>query len=287
MAPDTPISKPGSSAVHAPPVTANVNQTVHVAKQDNLKPMEESKAAVLEQAPTLQQAIGQLNTAIERLYKINGFLDKEMENVADIKTDADLWEKPVKAASLDVEEMNVEIDKVGQLTDRLLSDRRQLAEHQGGILPATKNFLRTVCHALSPGTKVILAAASQGSSLVIAPSETTLMSQVPVLSPYGILFNTLSKLIEVTPPFQFFSLQLLEKDSERKKAFEGELEGVQSNLMILRQHVNVPKRFENVKEEVQIHGLGVLSAMLDLIGRQLIYVNIRGGKIGNNNSSTF
>jgi len=74
----------------------------------------------------------------------------------------------------------------------------------------------------------------------------------------------------------------LEKDSERKEAFEGELEGIQSNLMILRQHVNVPKRFENVKEDVQIQGLGVLSAMLDLIGRQLVYVNISGGKIGTN-----
>jgi hypothetical protein len=72
----------------------------------------------------------------------------------------------------------------------------------------------------------------------------------------------------------------LEKDSKRKEAFEGELEGIQSNLMILRQHVNVPKRFENVKEDVQIQGLGVLSAMLDLIGRQLVYVNISGGKIG-------
>lgn len=52
--------------------------------------------------------------------------------------------------------------------------------------------------------------------------------------------------------------------------------------MILRQHVNVSRRFENAKEDVQIRGLGVLSAMLDLIGRQLIYVNISGGKIGMN-----
>jgi len=73
----------------------------------------------------------------------------------------------------------------------------------------------------------------------------------------------------------------LEKDSERKEAFEGELEGIQSNLMILRQYVNVPKRFDNVKEAVQIRGLGVLSAMLNLIGRQLVYVKIRG-KTGTN-----
>jgi hypothetical protein len=74
----------------------------------------------------------------------------------------------------------------------------------------------------------------------------------------------------------------LEKDSERKEAFEAELDGIQSNLMILRQHVNVPKRFDNVKEDVQVHGLGVLSAMLDLIGRQLVYVKIPGGKTGTN-----
>lgn len=74
----------------------------------------------------------------------------------------------------------------------------------------------------------------------------------------------------------------MEKDSERKEAFEAELDGIQSNLMILRQHVNVPKRFDNVKEDVQVHGLGVLSAMLDLIGRQLVYVKIRGGKTGTN-----
>jgi len=74
----------------------------------------------------------------------------------------------------------------------------------------------------------------------------------------------------------------LEKDSERKEAFEEELEGIQSNLMILRQHVNVHKRFDHVKEDVQVHGLGVLSAMLDLISRQLVYVKIRGGKTGTN-----
>jgi len=50
--------------------------------------------------------------------------------------------------------------------------------------------------------------------------------------------------------------------------------------MILRQHVNVPKRFDDVKEDVQVHGLAVLSAMLDLIGRQLVYVKIPGGKTG-------
>jgi hypothetical protein len=89
-----------------------------------------------------------------------------MKNVTDAKSDASWWEKPVIPPSLDVKEMDSEIDKVSQLNDRLLSDRRELAEPQRGILPATKNFLGTACHALSPATKVILAAASQGSSLV-------------------------------------------------------------------------------------------------------------------------
>jgi hypothetical protein len=82
-------------------------------------------------------------------------------------------------------------------------------------------------------------------------------------------------------------LQLLEKDSERKEAFEHELEGIQSNLMLLRQHVIVPKRFDNVKEDVQVRGLGVLSAMLDLIGCQLGYVKTKGGKTGANNLRIF
>jgi len=75
---------------------------------------------------------------------------------------------------------------------------------------------------------------------------------------------------------------LLENDSARKEAFEGELVDIQSDLVILRQHINVPERFQNVKEEVQIHGLGVLSAMLDLIGCQISYLNSTGGKLGKN-----
>ena len=56
---------------------------------------------------------------------------------------------------------------------------------------------------------------------------------------------------------------------------------MQTNLLILRQHTNVPKRFEILKEEMQADGIDVLSAMLNLIGCQILYAKTPGGKIGN------
>jgi hypothetical protein len=56
---------------------------------------------------------------------------------------------------------------------------------------------------------------------------------------------------------------------------------MQTNLLILRQHINVPKRFEILKEEMQADGIDVLSAMLSLIGCQLQYAKTPGGKFGN------
>jgi hypothetical protein len=203
---NTSDSTTTASSVRTTPVATNVSTTESIAKEENTtdsKLMEVTKTPTVPPSP-LQRAIGRLNTAIQRLYKINGFLDNEMKDVTNAKSDASWWEKPVNPPSLDVKELDSEIDRVSQLTDRLLSDRRELAGPQGGILPATKNFLGTACYALSPATKVILAAASQGSSLVNSPtSKTKLMNKIPVLSPYGILFNTLSKLIEVTLSVDF------------------------------------------------------------------------------------
>ena len=202
---NTSDSITAASSVPPTSVASNVTTTESIAKEDNTTDSTLNDVTKSPPLSPLQRAIGRLNTAVQRLYKVNGFLDNEMKDVTNAKSDASWWEKPVNPPSLDVKELDSEIDRVSQLTDRLLSDRQELAVPQRGILPATKNFLGTACHALSPATKVILAAASQGSSLVNFPSnQTKLMTQVPVLSPYGILFNTLSKLIEVTLSVDFF-----------------------------------------------------------------------------------
>lgn len=67
-------------------------------------------------------------------------------------------------------------------------------------------------------------------------------------------------------------LQLLEDDSDRKAAFENELGGIQIALQRVTVHAHVPKRFPQVKEDLQVRALDVLSAVLDLIGRQLSHL---------------
>jgi len=106
----------------------------------------------------IQKAIGRLNIAIQQLYQINGFLDDS----SDGKINENVLEKDVEALSLDLNTMDLEIDKVSGLTDRLLSAQRGADDSHQGILPATKSLLRT----LTPAIKMILMAASQVSSLV-------------------------------------------------------------------------------------------------------------------------
>ena len=72
----------------------------------------------------------------------------------------------------------------------------------------------------------------------------------------------------------------MEYDADRKQAFEDEPKDIENNLQRLRQHAIVPKRFENMKEDMEIKGLGVLSALLDLMGQQLSYSKTFAGKFG-------
>ena len=64
----------------------------------------------------------------------------------------------------------------------------------------------------------------------------------------------------------------MQQDSERKAALEDELADIQADLQRLRLHAHVSERFQDVREDIQVNVLGVLSAMLDLIGQQLSYL---------------
>ena len=187
-----PDSAGASKSLSVNPGSVNVNQTKAVAKDENaaiaptsvpaasvttkvdpiakdLKATDsvnKTKAPLPEQVPLLQQAIKRLYTSIEGLYKIKGVLDNELNN---IEIDPDWWEKPVNAPSLDIKMMDSQIDDVSKLTDRLLSNQREAAEHKQsrqGILPVTMSFLKTACHTVSPATKAVLTAVSEVSSSV-------------------------------------------------------------------------------------------------------------------------
>ena len=188
-----PDSAGASKSLSVTPGSVNVNQTKAVAKDENAATtastsvpaasvttkvdpiakdskatdsVNKTKAPLPEQVPLLQQAIKRLNTSIEGLYKIKGVLYNELNN---IEIDPDWWEKPVNAPSLDIKMMDSQIDDVSKLTDRLLSNQREAAEHKQsrqGILPVTMSFLKTACHTVSPATKAVLTAVSEVSSSV-------------------------------------------------------------------------------------------------------------------------
>ena len=201
-------SAPASTSVTVTPADTKVNQTKPMMEQEHAGAPDEAASSVLavarvtavdttelmanesratekkpiqeakiEQEPVtpLQQAVKRLNDSIQRLYKINGWVDNELRSVTDDKIDGAWWESSVNPPALQIDNLDSEIKRVTELTDELLSDRQKMAESQEsrhGILPATMNFLRTAGHALAPGTKVLLAAASQGSSLVtISPKN--------------------------------------------------------------------------------------------------------------------
>jgi hypothetical protein len=65
---------------------------------------------------------------------------------------------------------------------------------------------------------------------------------------------------------------LIQEDSERKDAFESELTDIQIDLQRLRLHAHVSKRFQDVRDQIRVNVLRVLSAMLDFIGQQLSYL---------------
>lgn len=200
-------SAPASTSVTVTPVDAKVNQTKSMMEEEQASTPEDTASSVLaaarvtvvdttelvanksgatdkkpkqeaktelEPVTALQQAVKRLNDSIQRLYKINGWVDDELRSVTDVKTDGAWWESSVNPPALKIDNLDSEIKRVTELTDELLSNRRKLAESQEsrqGILPATMNFLRTAGHALAPCTKVLLAAASQGSSLVQSPPK--------------------------------------------------------------------------------------------------------------------
>lgn len=73
---------------------------------------------------------------------------------------------------------------------------------------------------------------------------------------------------------------MLEEDSSRKAAFEHELNYIQDELDRLKYQSIIPESLSGVFISVQVNALGVLAAMLDLVGEQIAYLNIFLDKFG-------
>ena len=153
---------------------------------------------VVNPASPIYLAIERLNTSITRLFEVNRVLDAEFNPKSRIDCDI--------SCEVNITLIDSEIEKIVQLTDRLLAKEKSAkdfgASHQG-ILPATARFVKTVCQAVAPAAKTILVTVSQGSSLVMSLCVFGANNnQIPVLSPYSILFTSLSTLIGVRSVFQ-------------------------------------------------------------------------------------
>ena len=226
----------------------------------------------------LDQAIERLNKATEQLNEVCGDTREPMEDISMSQNNLD---DKKDILSLNTDTLDSEIDKVRELTNRLIS---QMGSQE---TPATTNFLQGVQHILLPTTKTILKVASCGSSMVLLSSVFESWLSGPNIKPFfGIVWSS----VPVNPCiFLLYDLnfQLLQTDSERKASFERELKDIQNHFMILRLHASVPKRFENLKQDVQIRGLDVLSAILNLICEQFLYVNTNGGKLGTTLNEVF
>jgi hypothetical protein len=146
---------------------------------------------IINPASPIALAIGRLNTSITRLYRVNGVLDSEFNPSSKIDDGP--------SSELNVTFIDSEIEKISQLTDHLLEKEKSIKDFeasQKGILPGTARFVKTACQAVAPAAKTILVSASHGSSLVMCFYLFKTNNQVPVLSPYSVLFTSLSKLIE-------------------------------------------------------------------------------------------
>jgi hypothetical protein len=154
---------------------------------------------IIDPASPIDLAIGRLNTSITRLLRVNGVLDSEFNSSTKIDDGP--------SSELNFTFIDSEIEKISQLTDRLLAKEKSTKDfedsHQG-ILPATARFVKTACQAVAPAAKTILISASHGSSLVMCfYLFKTNNNQIPVLSPYSVLFTSLSRLIEARSSFQY------------------------------------------------------------------------------------
>ena len=72
----------------------------------------------------------------------------------------------------------------------------------------------------------------------------------------------------------------LELDSARKAAFESELSGIQDEIERLKQYAFIPEHLPDIRTTAQINALGVMEAMMDLVGQQLSYLSTFAAKFG-------
>jgi hypothetical protein len=72
----------------------------------------------------------------------------------------------------------------------------------------------------------------------------------------------------------------MEKDSSRKTVFAAELKNCENEIERLGLAKKIPAAFNDDKTTVQDNAFGVLTAILNLIGEQLLYFATVGGKIG-------
>lgn len=57
---------------------------------------------------------------------------------------------------------------------------------------------------------------------------------------------------------------------------------IQDEIERLRHHTFIPNHLPDIKTSAQVNALGVLEAMMDLVGQQLTYFDTFGAKLGRN-----
>jgi hypothetical protein len=72
----------------------------------------------------------------------------------------------------------------------------------------------------------------------------------------------------------------METDSFRKTAFSTELKNCENEIRRLAMAEQIPDAFEDIKPTIQDNAFGVLEAILNLVGEQLLYFTTVGGQIG-------
>jgi hypothetical protein len=72
----------------------------------------------------------------------------------------------------------------------------------------------------------------------------------------------------------------MENDSSRKAAFASELKDSEHELQRLAMVKSIPDDVKYMKEIIEMNALGVLEAILNLVGQQLSYFATTVGKLG-------
>jgi hypothetical protein len=73
---------------------------------------------------------------------------------------------------------------------------------------------------------------------------------------------------------------MIQIDSERGIALTKELKSMQYEIARLKLIKHIPDDFKEIKATMKTNAFGVLEAMLNLVGQQLVYFGTNLGKVG-------